>query len=658
MTSTTEPSSPQEHDIIWRPSPEVVQASEMERFRRFGEARAGRSLPDFPTLHAWSIDAPEAFWEAMWDFAEIRGDKGARVVEPAAHIKDWRFFPDAKLNFAENLLWKRGDGDAIVFECEDKLRRRLSWDALAALVSRIQQALAAEGVEPGDRVAGLLPNIPEAIAFMLAAVGLGATWSCASPDFGPSGVVDRFGQIEPKVLVTCDGYVYAGKTHVILDKVAEIVERLPSLRRVVVVPYLGEKLPDADAKLAGLEAFLAPHAAGEPSFLRLPADHPLYILFSSGTTGVPKCIVHRAALIVQHAKEHRLHCDIKEGDRVYWFTTLSWMMWNWLASALSAGATVMLYDGSPFHPAQDVILDYAERERFTLLGTSARWIDALRKGGVDARGRDLSALRVVASTGSPLAPANYAYVYEKIAPDAHLVSTSGGTDICASFVGGNPLGVVRVGEIEAPTLGMAVEIWDDDGKPAAVGEKGELVCTRAFPSMPLGFWNDDDGARYHDAYYARFDNVWHHGDFAEVTEHGGYVIHGRSDATLNPGGVRIGTAEIYAQVEGIEEVAESLAIGQAFDHDTRIILFVRMQPGEQLDDALVDRIRRAIRTGATPRHVPAKVIAVPDIPRTKSGKIVEIAVRDLVNGREVKNADALANPEALDHFRDVAELKS
>ena len=492
---------------------------------------------------------------------------------------------------------------------------------------------------------------------MLAAVGLGATWSCASPDFGPSGVVDRFGQIEPIVLVTCDGYYYAGKTHVILDKVAEIVERLPSLRRVVVVPYLGEALAAHD-KIVGLEGFLAPYPAGEPTFLRMPADHPLYILFSSGTTGVPKCIVHRAGLIVQHAKEHRLHCDIKPGDHVYWFTTLSWMMWNWLASALSAGATVMLYEGSPFHPTQDVILDYAERERFTLLGTSARWIDALRKAGIDARARDFSDLRVVASTGSPLAPANYAYVYEKIAPDVHLVSTSGGTDLCASFVGGNPLGAVRVGEIEAPTLGMAVEIWDDDGKPTPPGVKGELVCTKAFPSMPLGFWNDADGSRYFDAYYARFDNVWHHGDFAEVTEHGGYVIHGRSDATLNPGGVRIGTAEIYAQVEGIEEVAESLAIGQAFDHDTRIVLFVRMQPGAKLDDALVDRIKRAIRTGATPRHVPAKVIAVPDIPRTKSGKIVEIAVRDLVNGREVKNADALANPEALDYFRDVADLKS
>ncbi len=658
MTTTTEPTrAPQENEIIWRPSPEIAQASEMERFRRFGEARAGHSLQDFPALHAWSIAAPEAFWDAMWDFAEIRGDKGARIIETAAHIKDWRFFPDATLNFAENLLWKRGSDDAIVFECEDKVRRRLSWDELAALVSRIQQGLAAADVKPGDRVAGLLPNLPEAIAFMLAAVGLGATWSCASPDFGPSGVVDRFGQIEPVVLVTCDGYHYAGKTHVILDKVAEIVERLPSLRRVVVVPYLGETLPAHD-RIVGLEAFLAPYPASDPTFLRLPADHPLYILFSSGTTGVPKCIVHRASLIVQHAKEHRLHCDIKPRDRVYWFTTLSWMMWNWLASALSAGATVMLYEGSPFHPTRDVILDYAERERFTLLGTSARWIDALRKAGIDARSRDLSDLRVVASTGSPLAPANYAYVYEKIAPDVHLVSTSGGTDLCASFVGGNPLGAVRVGEIEAPTLGMAVEIWDDDGKPTPPGVKGELVCTKAFPSMPLGFWNDADGSRYFDAYYARFDNVWHHGDFAEVTEHGGYVIHGRSDATLNPGGVRIGTAEIYAQVEGIEEVAESLAIGQAFDHDTRIVLFVRMQPGAKLDDALVDRIKRAIRTGATPRHVPAKVIAVPDIPRTKSGKIVEIAVRDLVNGREVKNADALANPEALDYFRDVADLKS
>ena len=590
------------------------------------------------------------------EFAGIVGDKGARIIAPADHIKDWRFFPDAELNFAENLLWRRGPDDAIVFQCEGEPRRRLSWDALRALVSRLQQGLAAVGVQPGDRVVGLLPNIPEAIACMLAAVGLGATWACASPDFGASGVVDRFGQIEASVLVTCDGYRYAGKTHDISAKVQEIVARLPSLRQVVVVPYLGT-VPASHDKVVSLETFVAPYPAREPSFLRLPFDHPLYILFSSGTTGVPKCIVHRAGLILQHAKEHRLHADIGEGDRVYWFTTLSWMMWNWLASALSAGAAVMLYDGSPFHPGPDVVLDYAEAERFTLLGTSPKYLDALRKAGLDARGRDLSALRTVLSTGSPLAPASYAYVYEAIAAHVHLASVSGGTDLCASFLGGDPTGPVRAGELEVATLGMAVAIWDDDGKPTAAGEKGELVCTNAFPSMPLGFWSDADGTRYHDAYYARFANVWCHGDYAERTENGGWIIHGRSDATLNPGGVRIGTAEIYAQVETIEEVAEALAVGQRWDHDTRIVLFVRMRPGATLDEALVARIKQTIRRGATPRHVPAKVIAVPDIPRTKSGKITELAVRDLVDGREVKNADALANPEALEFFKDIPELK-
>lgn len=643
---------------IWRPSAEFVAATGMEAFRRACAERTGRALPDYASLHAWSVAEPEAFWDAIWDVCGIVGDKGERVIAPAAHIKDTRFFPDARLNFAENLLATRGTDDAIVFWAEDKARRRLSWDELRALVSRLQQAFAAEGVGIGDRVVGLLPNVPEAIAAMLAAVSLGAVWSSASPDFGVTGVVDRFGQIEPKLLVTCDGYWYAGKSIPILAKVGEIAAALPSLRKTIVVTHLcaNDPLPNGAVPL---EAFVAPHDAREPMFERLPVDHPVYILFSSGTTGVPKCIVHRAGLILQHAKEHRLHADIHPGDRVYYFTTLSWMMWNWLVSALSCGATVMLYDGSPFHPRQDIILDYAERERFTLLGTSAKYIDALRKAGLrPIETRDLSNLRTILSTGSPLAPANYAYVYEAIKADQHLASVSGGTDICACFLGGQPLGEVRVGEIEAPALGLAVDIWDDEGRPVEPGVKGELVCTNAFPSMPLGFWNDEGGQRYHDAYYARFDNVWHHGDYAERTPSGGYIIHGRSDATLNPGGVRIGTAELYAQVETIDEILESLAIGQSWDFDTRIVLFVRLKEGVVLDDALVQRIKTTIRTGATPRHVPAVVVAVPDIPRTKSGKVVEIAVRDLVNGREVKNKDALANPEALDFYRAIPELQA
>ncbi len=646
------------HDTIWRPSDDQIRATAMDAFRRFCAERIGSPLVDYAALHAWSIAENAAFWSAVWDFAGIVGDKGERVIVPAAHIKHWRFLPDARLNFAENLLVKRGPEDAIVFWCEDRARTRLSWDALRALVSRIQQGLAAAGVGPGDRVVGLLPNLPEAIAFMLAAVGLGATWACASPDFGPSGVVDRFGQIEPTVLVTCDGYVYAGKTFAIGDRIDEIVARLPSLRQVVIVPYAGGARSLGDKQIT-LDDFLAPYVAGEPRFVRLPFDHPLYVLFSSGTTGVPKCIVHRAGLILQHAKEHRLHADIQEGDRVYWFTTLSWMMWNWLASALSAGATIMLYEGSPFHPTQDVILDYAETERFTLLGTSAKYIDALRKSDIKpVATRTFPALRSISSTGSPLAPANYHYVYEAVAPHVHLSSVSGGTDLCASLIATNPMGPVRVGELEVATLGLAVTVWDDEGRPAPAGVKGELVCTNAFPSMPLGFWNDPEGARYHAAYYERFDNVWRHGDYAEITANGGYVIHGRSDATLNPGGVRIGTAELYAQVETIEEIAEALAIGQAWNNDTRIVLFVRLKPGATLDEALVQRIKDAVRRGATPRHVPALVLAVPDIPRTKSGKIVELAVRDIVAGREVKNADALANPEALDDFRAIPALSN
>lgn len=659
ILETSGPESRLDSEIVWRPSADFIRSTAMNRFRAFCEGRASGPIADYAALHSWSVAEPAAFWDAVWDFSGIIGDKGARIIEPAEHIKDVRFFPDARFNFAENLLAKRGAEDAIVFWGEDRVASRLSWDQLRDLVSRLQQALGAVGVAPGDRVAALLPNIPEAVAFMLAAVSLGATWSSASPDFGPAGVVDRFGQIEPTVLLTCDGYFYAGKTFPMAEKVVAIAAKLPSLRAVVVVPYLDVADTAGNDKTVSLDAFLAPYEAHEPHFLKLPFDHPLYILFSSGTTGVPKCIVHRAGVLLQHAKEHRLHGDIRPGDRVYYFTTLSWMMWNWLVSALACGAAVMLYDGSPFHPTGDIILGYAERERFTLFGTSAKYIDALRKSGIrPIDTRDLTSIRTICSTGSPLAPANYHFVYEAVKHDVHLASVSGGTDIVASFVTADPMGPVRVGEIEVPALGMAVAIWDDDGRPVPPGVKGELVCINPFPSMPLGFWNDPDGSKCHQAYFDRFENVWHHGDFAEVTANGGYVIHGRSDATLNPGGVRIGTAEIYAQVEKIDEVAEALAIGQAWDFDTRIVLFVRLKPGTDLDADLITRIKTTIRAGATPRHVPALVLAVPDIPRTKSGKITELAVRDLVNGREVKNRDALANPEALDFFKDIPELSA
>jgi acetoacetyl-CoA synthetase len=501
--------------------------------------------------------------------------------------------------------------------------------------------------------------MPETIACMLAAASLGAIWSSCSPDFGEQGVLDRFGQIEPKLFIACDAYWYAGKLQDVSAKVKAVAGKLGA--PVVVVHYAG----DAEA-LAGtlpdgrtLDALMAPYEAKPLVFAQLPFRHPLYILFSSGTTGVPKCIVHSAGgTLLQHLKEHRLHCGLVAGERLFYFTTCGWMMWNWLVSGLAVGATLCLFDGSPFHPDGNVLFDYARDEKFAVFGTSAKYIDAVRKGGFTPRTtHDLSSLRLLTSTGSPLSPEGFSFVYEGIKPDVQLASISGGTDIVSCFVLGVPLRPVWRGEIQGPGLGLAMDVWDEDGHPVR-GEKGELVCTKAFPSMPVMFWNDPDGAKYRAAYFERFDNIWCHGDFAEWTSHDGIVIHGRSDATLNPGGVRIGTAEIYNQVEQLEDVVEALCIGQDWDDDVRVVLFVRLAPGKVLDEALEKTIRTKIRTGASPRHVPAKIIEVADIPRTKSGKIVELAVREVVHGRPVKNKEALANPEALELFANLEALKS
>ena len=649
-----------QHTPLWRPSPADIAAAPLTRFAGEAGRRAGRTLPDYAALRAWSVADRAAFWDLVWDFTGIVGDKGERRLVDGDRMPGAQFFPDARLNFAENLLSRNDDRDAIVFRGEDGATRRLSWRALNDLVSRLQQALAAAGVGVGDRVAAFLPNIPEAVAAMLATASLGAVWSSASPDFGVDGVVDRFGQIEPKVLFVADGYRYAGKEIDLGGRIGAIVPRIPGLRRIVVVPMLGR----ADAVVAGLpealslENALAPFAARPVTFVRLPFAHPLYILFSSGTTGVPKCILHSAGgTLLQHRKEHTLNCGIGEGDRVFYFTTLGWMMWNWLVSALAGGATLMLFDGSPFHPSPAVLFEYAESERITFFGTSAKFIDAVKKAEyrpVDLH--DLSALRTLASTGSPLAPESFDFVYDAIKPDVHLASISGGTDIVSCFVLGVPTLPVWRGEIQAPGLGMAIDVFDADGKPLASG-KGELVCKRPFPSMPVGFWNDPAGDKYRAAYFDRFPNVWCHGDFAEWTEHGGMIIHGRSDATLNPGGVRIGTGEIYRQVEQVPDVVEALAIGQDWQGDVRIVLFVRLRSGVVLDEPLARHIKERIRAGASPRHVPAKIVSVADIPRTKSGKIVELAVRDTVHGRPVRNTEALANPEALDLFRDLPELR-
>lgn len=649
---------------LWTPSPERAAASQVMAFmaqvnKRHGSVH-GSALKTYRELHAWSVKNPGAFWSEVWDFCGVVGEKGARLMDGDA-MPGAKFFPDARINFAENLLAHPGKGDALVFRGEDKVNKRVSWDELNALVSRLQQALKAAGVGQGDRVAAMMPNLPETIAVMLAVTSLGAIWSSCSPDFGERGVLDRFGQIEPKVFVAVDGYWYNGKALSLEGKLKGIVPQLPTAKTVVIVPYLNEADAVAEAlpNAVTLDTFLKPFAPKPLTFERLPFNTPAFILYSSGTTGVPKCIVHGAGgTLLQHVKEHRLQSDIRAGDRVFYFTTCGWMMWNWLVSGVASGATLMLYDGSPFAPKESVLFDFAQEEKFTLFGTSAKYIDACKKAGLEPiKTHDLSAMRLMTSTGSPLAAESFDYVYEAIKQDVHLASISGGTDIVSCFVLGIPTEPVWRGEIQGPGLGMAMDVWSENGKHIEQ-EKGELVCLEPFVSMPVMFWNDPGDKKYRAAYFERFPGVWCHGDFAEWTKHGGMIIHGRSDATLNPGGVRIGTAEIYAQVEQIPEIIEALAIGQDWDNDVRVILFVRCKEGVKLDEPLRDAIKKKIRSGATPRHVPAKIVQVADIPRTKSGKITELAVRDVVHGRAVKNTEALANPEALKLYEGLGELRT
>ena len=640
----------------WTPDPARVSGSRMTAFTREAERRAGRTFASYDDLHRWSIASSEAFWPLVWEFCGVIGDRGTHVAADIDRMPGARFFPDARLNFAENLLRREDDGPAMIATTETGADRMISWAALSRDVRRAAEALRRAGVGHGDRVCGVMANVPEAIVAALAASAIGAVWSSCSPDFGVQGIVDRFGQIEPVALLTVDGYRYGGKRFDCLAKCREVADRIPSIRTRIVVPLAG-----GDGTLPGAvewNSFLESGGDGLSTFDRFPFNDPLYILYSSGTTGVPKCIVHGAGgTLLQHLKEHQLHADVRPGDRVFYFTTCGWMMWNWLVTALASEATLVLYDGSPLHPDARVLFDLADRAGVTLFGTSAKYIDAVRKSGLRPREtHDLRSVRTITSTGSPLALESFDFVYADIKTDVHLASISGGTDIASCFVGGNPNAPVWSGEIQAAGLGMSVEIFDDAGRPLA-DEAGELVCTASFPSMPVGFWNDPDGSKYRAAYFERFPGVWHHGDWARRTEHGGFIIFGRSDATLKPGGVRIGTAEIYRQVEQLPEVLESLAVGQQWNNDERIVLFVRLAPGAVLDDAMRKRIAERIRTNASPRHVPARIIAVADIPRTKSGKIVELAVRNVIHGRAVTNREALANPEALDAFRDLAELR-
>lgn len=631
----------------WLPSDRNIADSLLVKF--------AQDIPyaNYHDLHQWSINHIPEFWDKVWDFCGVIGDKGNQVLENSIDIEKAVFYPKAKLNFAENLLRQRDDHIAISFIGENKVRRQLTYQELYWIVAKVADHFKQWGVSKGDRVAGYLPNMPETVAAMLAAAAHGAVWTACSPDFGIQGVIDRFSQIEPKVLVTVDGYYYNGKEFSCLERLPEILERLPSVERVVVVSYLG-----LEHSYLRWDQLLKTSDATEVFFTPVNFNDPLYILYSSGTTGVPKCIVHGVGgTLLKHLSEHQLQCDIKPADRVFYFTTCSWMMWHWLVSALASGAHIILFDGSPTYPTPTFLWDMAEELQINFFGTSAKYLSNLHKLEINiSHTHTLDHLRAIGSTGSPLMPETFDYIYQCIKSDVQISSLSGGTDIVSCFVMGNPLSTVYRGEIQGPTLGLAMNIVDEQGNYLESGA-GELVCTKPFPSRPIGFFKDTQNEKYHNAYYARYSNIWHHGDFCEWTKHGGMIIHGRSDATLNPGGVRIGTAEIYRQLENIDEVIECLAIGQKWQDDERVILFVVLKHDVELTSDLVNYIKQRIRKNTTPRHVPAKIIAVSDLPRTKNNKLAEMAVRDVIQGKEIKNKEALLNPECLNAFAQMAELQ-
>ncbi|MFC1796314.1 acetoacetate--CoA ligase [Pseudomonadota bacterium] len=645
-------------DPIWSPGPVRRQTANIRRFLELARTELDPGIHEYQDLHRYSIENPTEFWRAVWEFCEIVGYAGNEVIVDADQMPGAKWFPGARLNFAENLLRFRDEQTAILFKSETGDKAELTYKELHTAVAQTASALKAAGVETGDRVAAYLPNLPETVIAMLAATSLGAIWSSCSPDFGIDGVVDRLGQIRPRVLFCSAAYSYNGKTHDCLDKVKHIVNAIPSIEKTIVVPYVnpGAKLKKIRAAV-WLDDFVDKDAT-EIDFVRLPFDHPVYIMYSSGTTGVPKCITHGAGgTLIQHLKELVLHTNLRRSDRICYFTTCGWMMWNWLVSSLAVGATMVLYEGSPFYPSAAAMFDLIDEFGITVFGTGAKAISGWEKAGVKPHeSHKLNSLVTLLSTGSPLSPESYDYVYRDIKQNLCLSSISGGTDIVSCFVPGCPILPVYRGEIQCAGLGMAVEIRRDDGSEADVGETGELCCSRPFPAMPVFFWDDDDGSKYKSAYFEKIPGVWAQGDFAKRTENGGYVIFGRSDATLNPGGVRIGTAEIYRQVENLDEVLESLCVGQQWDDDVRVVLFVKLRDGITLDEGLQDRIRKAVRDKTTPRHVPARIIQVADIPRTISGKIVELAVRNIIHGRPVKNVDALANPGALEFYRDLPEL--
>ncbi len=647
---------------LWTPAhPEDTQMWEFLSFVRKNHcsiaATKDQLLESYSKLHDWSVKESETFWQALCDFYQLRFDTPAdRIKRPAEEMIDVRWFEGAKFNFAEKLLSGKDEKPAIIARDEQGNREQLTYKQLKQEVSALSAGMRERGIQPGDRVAAVMPNVSTTIIAMLAAASIGAVWSSCSPDFGAQAIIDRLGQINPKLLFICDGHFYQGKKHPAAEKIKQISQALPDLKDIVLCPVINETVDLSQTPgLMLLETFRKPAAALE--FTSLPFDHPLYIMFSSGTTGKPKCIVHGAGgTLLQHIKELGLHTDIREHDNLCFYTTCGWMMWNWMVSVLALGATLTLYEGSPTYPDAGRLFQVIEDEKITVFGTSAKFISAVEKAGIQP-GTDyrLQSLRCILSTGSPLLPKNYDFVYQAIKKEIQLSSISGGTDIISCFALGNPMLPVYRGELQCIGLGMAVDIYDENGQ-SVQQKQGELVCTKAFPSMPLGFWNDSLRIKYKKAYFTRFPGVWAHGDFAEMTAHKGLIIYGRSDATLNPGGVRIGTAEIYRQVEKIPEVLDAVVVGQYWEEDVRVILFVKLKPEVPLDDTLISKIRQTIRRNASPRHVPAKVLQVSDIPRTINGKIVELAVRQVVHGEPVQNIESLGNPEALDDFRNRPEL--
>ncbi len=643
---------------LWEPSEQRIKDSNMYRFMQSVNHTHGTRFTDYDALYQWSVDNIEAFWAEIWRFAEIKASKGyEKVIDDPTRMPGAHWFKGSRMNFAENLLRYRDDKTALIFKGEDTVRRVLTYKELYAATAKVAASLRDAGVTPGDRVVGFMPNMPEAIIAMLAATSLGATWSSCSPDFGIKGVLDRFGQTRPKILFTADGYFFKGKALDSLTKIGGIIKDIPSIEKIIVVPYTQEKPDLANLPNAIHYSDFSENDASEIEFSQLPFEHPLYIMYSSGTTGLPKCMVQSAGgVLIHQLKELLLHTDLKKEDTIFYFTTCGWMMWNWLTTSLATGATLVLYDGNPFHPDPDALWRMAQDEKITVFGTSAGYISALKNAGVKpGKQFDLRPLKALLSTGSPLSKEDFHFIYREVKEDLQLASISGGSDLNGCFALGNPMGPVYEGELQCRGLGMKVFSYDDNGSPV-VGKQGELVCTAPFPSMPIYFWEDENDTKYTSAYFEGFPGIWTHGDFIEVTERGGLIFYGRSDATLNPGGVRIGTAEIYRIMEQMEEIEDSVVVGQQWQNDTRVILFVKMKTGYELTDDLLARVTRSIRTYASPRHVPAKIIKVPDIPYTLNMKKVELAVQKMIHGHEVKNKDALKNPESLDFFANIHEL--